>query len=81
MGRTLARLRPLIPIIATFPLSLLFSMSLFLTFAALRGPIPTADLAGLLVPSAIYDVVLASLIGPLAVAIVDRRAEAERPEW
>jgi hypothetical protein len=33
------------------------------------------------IPSAIYDVVLAALVGPLAVAFVLRHQAAERPDW
>ncbi len=81
VGRALRRLRPLVPIIAAFLLSLVYSMSLFLTYAALRGPVPTDDPVGLLLPGAIYDVVIAALVGPLAVALAERRSEVERVDW
>ena len=79
VGRALRRLRPLVPIIATFLLSLVYSMTLFLTYAALRGPVPTDDPVGLL--GAVYDVVIAALVGPLAVAVAERRSEVERVDW
>jgi rod shape-determining protein MreD len=81
IARGLKRLRPIVPIVATLLLSLVFSMSVFLTYAALRGPIPAADPVSLLLPGAIYDVVVAVLVGPLAIAIADRRADAERVDW
>jgi rod shape-determining protein MreD len=81
IAHSLKRLRPLVPIVATFLLSLVFSMSVFFTYAALRGPIPAADPVALLLPGAVYDVVVAALLGPLAIAIVDRRSESERVDW
>ena len=76
-----ARLRPLVPIPATFLLSLLYAMTLFLTFNALRATIPITDPAGVILPGAIYDAVLAALIGPLSISVHDRRAEEERVDW
>ena len=35
----------------------------------------------LVVPSAIYDTVVAALIGPLVISIHDRRADVERMDW
>lgn len=81
IGRTLNRFRPFVPIVATALLSLVYTMSIFLTFSALRGPVPTEDPVGLLIPGVAYDVVLAALFGPLAVAVVDRRADSERADW
>ncbi|MDO8483372.1 MAG: rod shape-determining protein MreD [Candidatus Limnocylindrales bacterium] len=81
LGRLVTRLRPVIPIPATFLLSLLYSMTLFLAFNALRATIPVADPAGAILPGAIYDAVIAALIGPLSVSIHDRRAAEERVDW
>lgn len=81
LGRLVTRLRPLVPILATFLLSLVYSMSLFMAFNALRATIPVADPAGAILPGAVYDAVLAALIGPIAVAIHDRRADEERVDW
>ena len=75
------RLRPVIPILATFLLSLLYSMTLFLTFNALRATIPVADPAGAILPGAVYDALLAALIGPLSIFVHDRRAVEERVDW
>ena len=81
LGRLVTRLRPLVPIPATFLLSLVYSMSLFATFNALRATIPVADPGGAILPGAVYDAVLAALIGPIAVAIHDRRADEDRVDW
>jgi rod shape-determining protein MreD len=81
IGRLIARLRPLVPILATVLLSLAYSMILYAAFTALRSPIPVADPIAVLVPGAAYDTVLAALLGPLAVSIHDRRTEAERIDW
>ena len=46
-----------------------------------RAPIPITDPIGVLIPGAVYDVMLAALIGPLAISIHDRRIETERMDW
>ena len=56
-------------------------MILFVTFGALGTPIPVADPLGTVLPSAIYDAVLAAIVGPLAIAVHDRRMEQERVDW
>jgi rod shape-determining protein MreD len=81
LGRAFARLRPVAPIPAAFVLSLLYSMTLFVAFNVLRGPIPVADPVGRVLPGAVFDLVVAALIGPLAISIHDRRAEVERVDW
>jgi rod shape-determining protein MreD len=80
-ARALARVRPLAPIPLTFVFSFVSSLVLLLVYGALSKPIPVADPIGILLPGAIYDTVLAALVGPLAVSISDRAAEQERPEW
>ena len=81
LGRLFLRLRPVVPILATLLLSLLYSMILFIAHHALRTPIPITDPIGVLMPGAVYDVMLAALIGPLAISIHDRRIETERMDW
>ena len=81
LARSFARLRPIVPIGAVFVLSIGYSMILFVTFGALGAPIPLADPLGTVLPSAIYDAVLAALIGPLAIAVHDRRVNQERVDW
>jgi rod shape-determining protein MreD len=81
LGHFLVRLRPIVPILATALLSLVYSMILFVALNALRTPIPIADPIGVLVPGAVYDILLAALIGPLAISVHDRRIETERMDW
>jgi rod shape-determining protein MreD len=81
LARVLIRFRPVVPILATLLLSLLYSMILFVAFNALRTPSPVADPIALLLPGVVYDTVLAALIGPLAISIHDRRADVERMDW
>ncbi len=81
LGRVLSRARPLLPIAATLLLSLVYSMSLFVTYAALGESSLRNDGLSLFLPSVAYDTVLAALIGPLLISFVDRRAETERVEW
>jgi hypothetical protein len=73
--------RPLAPVIAVPVLSLLYSMVLFVAFGALGSPPPVSDPIATVLPSVLYDTVLALLIGPLAVSIHDHRAMQERVDW
>jgi rod shape-determining protein MreD len=81
VARTFARLRPIVPIAAVFVFSIAYSMILYLTFGALGAPIPLADPLGAVLPGAVYDAVLAALIGPLVIAVHDRRVNQERVDW
>jgi rod shape-determining protein MreD len=81
LGRPFARIRPIAPIPLAFVLSLLYSMSLFFAFNVLTAPIPVADPLNKVLPGAIFDTVMAALIGPLAISIHDRRAQVERVDW
>ena len=68
LARSFARLRPIVPIVAVFVLSVAYSMILFVNFGALGAPIPVADPLAAVLPGAVYDAVLAAIVGPLAVA-------------
>jgi rod shape-determining protein MreD len=81
LGRILVRFRPIVPIVATVFLSVGYSMIAFFALNALDRPIPIDDPISFVTPSAVYDVVLAALIGPLIVSIHDRRIEPERADW
>jgi rod shape-determining protein MreD len=81
LERSLARLRPVVPIGAVFVLSLGYSMILFVAFGALGTPIPVADPFGTVLPSAVYDAILGAIVGPLTIAVHDRRMEQERVDW
>jgi rod shape-determining protein MreD len=76
-----SRLRPIVPIVAIPVLSFMYSMSIYVTYSALRAQIPASDPAAVLVPGIAYDTVLAALVGPLAIAVRDRRGEQERVDW
>lgn len=77
----LARMRPVAPIVAAFAASLVYSMTLFVLFGALGAPLPVADPVAALLPSAVYDSVLVAALGPLVIALRDRRLEPERADW
>ena len=81
LSRLVARLRAVITVPATLVLSLLYSMTLFVTFNALRATIPVTDPAAATLPGAVYDAILAVLVGPLSIVIHDRRTEEERVDW
>jgi rod shape-determining protein MreD len=63
LARSFARLRPIVPIAAVLVLSIAYSMILFVTFGALGAPIPIADPLAAVLPSAVYDAVLAAVGG------------------
>jgi len=81
LAGVLVRIRPVVPIFATLLLSVGYSMIHFVALNALVAPIPVADPVALILPNAIYDTVLAALIGPLVISIHDRRADVERMDW
>ena len=78
LARSLVRLRPIVGIIATALLSLVYSMTLVVLFSVLRPPAALSDPLRLLAPSVLYDVVLATILGPLLVSIHDRLVDEER---
>ena len=80
-ARLFIRLRSIVPVPATFILSLVYSMTLFVAFNALRATIPVVDPVAEILPGAVYDAVLALLLGPLLVSIHDRRADVDRVDW
>jgi rod shape-determining protein MreD len=81
VARTFPRVRPLIPIVAVLLVSPVYWMILFVAFGALGTPLPIDDPLADAVPTAFYDAVLAAVVGPLAIAIHDRRLEQERVDW
>ena len=78
LGRSLARIRPIVAIIATLILSLVYSMTLVLLFSVLRPPSTLADPLRIVAPSVLYDVIVAAILGPLAVSLRDRIVDEER---
>jgi rod shape-determining protein MreD len=81
MARVLAPVRYLAPIPIVFVLSLFYSVTLAALYQALGGPIDLSDPLPTLLPGALYDAVIAGVVGPLAVALRVRRLEAERVDW
>ena len=81
LARSLTRVRPLAPIIIVIAASIGYSLVLLILFNALVEPIAVEDPLSVLVPGALYDTVLAAVLGPLAVAVHDRRMDQERMDW
>lgn len=79
--RPFIRIRPLVVVPAVALLSLVYSMTLFVLLGALGSSVTSNSPVAVLVPGVIYDTVLAVIVGPLAVAIHDRRALDERADW
>jgi len=75
IGRLFIRLRPLVVAPAVALLSLVYSMTLFILLAALRASAAPSEPLALLGPGVAYDAVIAVVVGPLAVAIHDRRVD------
>jgi rod shape-determining protein MreD len=78
LARSLARIRPIVAIIATALLSLVYSMTLAFLFSVLRPSAALPDPLRILLPSVPYDVIAALVIGPLVVSIHDRMVDEER---
>jgi rod shape-determining protein MreD len=76
--RSLSRIRPVVAIIATLLLSLVYSMTLLMLFSVLRPPSTLADPLRIVGPSVLYDVIVAAVLGPLAVSLRDRFVDEER---
>jgi rod shape-determining protein MreD len=81
LGLGLSRLRPIAPIVAVLVFSFIYSMTLFVLLGALGQPIRVADPVGMILPGVLYDGAIAVLVGPLVVALHDRRAAQERADW
>ena len=77
LARSLHRIRPVVAIIATALLSLLYSMTLIVLFSVLRPAAALTDPLRFIAPGVVYDVVLAAILGPLAVSMHDRFAQDE----
>jgi rod shape-determining protein MreD len=76
--RSLVRIRPVVAIIATLLLSLVYSMTLLMLFSVLRPPSTLADPLRIVGPSVLYDVIVAAVLGPLAVSLRERFVDEER---
>jgi rod shape-determining protein MreD len=81
-SRLMGRSRYLMPIVAVLVFAIVNGLLFLLVYGALRGPIPAADPIGVVIPGAIYDAVLAAIIGPIAVTATARRQrEHDRIDW
>src|SRR3954468_1867760 len=78
LSRALVRVRPIATIITTALLSLVYSMTLVLLFSVLRPPSALSDPLRIVLPSVLYDTVVAVILGPLIVSIRDRMLDEER---
>jgi rod shape-determining protein MreD len=81
VGRLFIRIRPLVVAPAVALLSLVYSMTLFVLLAALHASAAPPEPFGVLGPGIAYDAVIAVIVGPLAVAIHDRRADQGVVDW
>jgi rod shape-determining protein MreD len=81
LSRLLSGIRPLTPIIAVATFGIVNELIQFSLIGALRNPIPLADPIASILPGAIYDTLIAAAVGPLFMAVHDRRLEEERPDW
>jgi rod shape-determining protein MreD len=81
IGGLLGRVRIIAPVVATAIASPVFSLLLLVTTSALTSAALSSAAFGTVMPSAVYDAVLAAMVGPLAVAIVQRRQNADRVDW
>jgi rod shape-determining protein MreD len=81
IGGVLGRVRIVAPVAATAVASPVYSMLLIVTTTALTAAtLPSGAFASVM-PSAVYDTVLAAFVGPLTMAFVLRRQNADRVDW
>jgi rod shape-determining protein MreD len=81
INQPLPRLRLVAPIVAVPILSFGYSMLILGIQSALQPEIQVRDASRLFLPGALYDAVLAMVLGPLAVTLHDRRVSTERVDW
>jgi rod shape-determining protein MreD len=81
IGGLLGRVRVIAPVVATAIASPVFSMLLLVTTTALTSASLSPLAFGSVMPSAVYDTVVAAIVGPLTVAILQRRQNADRVDW
>ena len=75
------RLRLVAPIVAVPIVSFVYSMLILAIQSAMQPGIQVADPSRLFLPGALYDAVLAMVLGPLAITLHDRHMPAERMDW
>lgn len=80
-GRGLDRIRYVAPIVMVFVLSFVYSIVLATLASALSSAAGPSDPFARLLPGAVYDTLIAAVIGPIAVAFRVRRLEQDRVDW
>jgi hypothetical protein len=81
-SRLMGRFRYLMPIVAVFVFAIVYGLLFLVVYGALRGPIPATDPIGAVVPAAVYDAILAGIIGSIAVTFIARRQpDRDRLDW
>jgi rod shape-determining protein MreD len=81
LARVLDRVRYVVPTLAVFVTSIVSSALFLVLYEALRERIPVADPIRAILPDAIYTTAVATVVGPIAVAIRRRAADRERVAW
>ena len=81
IGGALRRVKIVAPVVATAIASPVYLMLLLVSTSALTSASLSSAALGTIMPSAVYDTALAALVGPLTVAIVLRRQNADRVDW
>ena len=81
LGGLLGRIKIIAPVAVTIIASPVYSMLLVVTTTALTSASLGAAALDSVLPSAVYDAVLAMIVGPLVLAIVLRRQASERVDW
>jgi len=81
IGRGLQQFRYVTPILAVFVCSVVNSLLFLLVYGAIRGPLAAPDPVGAILPAAIYNTLIAAVVGPLAVVVAARRQPRERLDW
>lgn len=81
LGRPMDRFRLFAPAVAVALFAVVNPMLFLLVYGALRGPIPAPDPVSAVLPGALYDGLLAALIGPVAIAVIARRQDRDRLDW
>jgi len=81
IGRLFTRGRVLAVIVAVFLMSVVSPLLFLVVYGALRGPIPAPEPLAAVVPDAVYNTIVAALIGPLAVYAHRRYFEQDRIDW
>ena len=81
MARLLVQVRYIAPTIIVFLLSFAYSIIVAALYDALGGSVTITDPIPTLLPGAVYDAVIATMVGPIAIALRMRRLEQERVDW